>query len=158
MCCCRFPRLVSYVRRQPPLARTQNISDDHPAVEFLNDLETTAYYVDENSSGYILVRRIIHPILRWANLLNCRLKVRCSLCNFFLTQLPRVRPGLSLFATFDGTSHVSFDKQKLSGNVMQRMSMKGCRLLIWVDSVAFNLNLSPSLRLRSTGLYFLVTC
>jgi hypothetical protein len=53
----------------------QNISDDHPAVEILRDLEITAYYVDENSSGYNLARRIIQVILRWADMLNCRLKV-----------------------------------------------------------------------------------
>jgi hypothetical protein len=55
----------------------QNISDDHPAVEILHDLETSAYHVDKNSSGYILrlARCIIKVILRWANMLNCRLKV-----------------------------------------------------------------------------------
>ena len=37
----------------------QNI-DDHPAVEFLHDLETRTYYVDENLSGYILARCIFH--------------------------------------------------------------------------------------------------
>ena len=45
----------------------KNISNNHPAVEFLHDLETTAYYVDENSSGYILARRMIQSILSWAN-------------------------------------------------------------------------------------------
>ena len=55
---------------------TQNISDDHPAVEFLHAMENTAYYyVDENWSGYILAQRIIQAILRWANMLNCRLEV-----------------------------------------------------------------------------------
>jgi hypothetical protein len=56
---------------------TQNVSDDHPAVEILHDLEMTAYYVDENSSGYILrlARSIIDAILSWANMLNCRLEV-----------------------------------------------------------------------------------
>jgi hypothetical protein len=68
----------------------QNISDDHPAVEFLNDLEATTYYVDENSSGYILVRWIIYSILRWVNMLNCRplVKVGASYVLWcFLTQL-----------------------------------------------------------------------
>jgi hypothetical protein len=43
--------------------------DNHPAVEFLHDLETTAYYVDENSSGYIirLARTIVKAILEWAD-------------------------------------------------------------------------------------------
>jgi hypothetical protein len=57
----------------------QNISDVHPAAKFLHDLETTAYYVDDNLSGYILklARCIIQAILRWANMLiqNCRLNV-----------------------------------------------------------------------------------
>ena len=55
----------------------QNISDDHPAVEILHDLETTAYFVDENWSVYILrlARLIIQAILRWADMLNYRLKV-----------------------------------------------------------------------------------
>ena len=53
----------------------QNISDDYPTVEILHDLETTAYYVDENSSSHILARHIIQAILRWANMLNCDPKV-----------------------------------------------------------------------------------
>ena len=55
----------------------QNISDDHPAVEILHDLETTTYHVDKILSGYILrlARWIIQVILRWANMLYCRLKV-----------------------------------------------------------------------------------
>ena len=55
----------------------QNISDDHPAVEILRDLETTAYHVDKILSEYILrlARWIIQVILRWANMLYCRLKV-----------------------------------------------------------------------------------
>ena len=53
----------------------QNISDDHPAVGILRDLETTAYYVDEDMSGHILMRRIIQAILKWADMLNCCLKV-----------------------------------------------------------------------------------
>jgi hypothetical protein len=56
---------------------TQKISDDHVVVEILHDLETTAYYVDENSPGFVLMlaRCIIRAILRWANMLNCHLKV-----------------------------------------------------------------------------------
>ena len=63
------------------LLRAQNISDNHPAVELLHDLETTAYYVDKNLSGYsnrMLVRFIIQAssILKWTNtMLNYRLKV-----------------------------------------------------------------------------------
>jgi hypothetical protein len=55
----------------------QKISDDHPAVEILHDLETTAYYVDNNPSGHILrlARCIIQAILRWTDMLNCRLKI-----------------------------------------------------------------------------------
>ena len=55
----------------------QNI-DDHPAVEILHDLETITYYVDENMSYWMaqVARDIIHAILRWADMLNCRLKVR----------------------------------------------------------------------------------
>ena len=55
----------------------QNISDDHPAVEILRDLETTAYCVNENSSSYVLwlAGCIMQVTLRWANMLNCRLKV-----------------------------------------------------------------------------------
>ena len=49
----------------------QNISDDHPAVEILHDLETIACY---NLLGR-LARCIIQAILRWADMLNCRLKV-----------------------------------------------------------------------------------
>jgi hypothetical protein len=56
----------------------QNISIEQPAI--LHDLETTAYYVDKHSSGYILARRIIFTILKWANMLpvNCHLKVGAS--------------------------------------------------------------------------------
>jgi Ser/Thr protein kinase RdoA (MazF antagonist) len=59
------------------LLYAQNISDDHPAVEMLRDLENTTYRVDNNSSGYILrlAHSIIHVILRWADMLNCNLKV-----------------------------------------------------------------------------------
>ena len=59
----------------------QNISDDHPALEILHDLETTAYYANENSSGHILwlARCIIQAILRWASMLNSRLKVAALL-------------------------------------------------------------------------------
>ena len=55
----------------------RNITDDHPAVEILHDLENTAYLVDENLSEYysILTRYIIQAILRWLSMLNCRLKV-----------------------------------------------------------------------------------
>ena len=55
----------------------QNISDNHPAVEILCDMEITAYYVDKNSSVYILrlARCIILDILRWADMLNSCLKV-----------------------------------------------------------------------------------
>ena len=55
----------------------QNISDDHPAVEILHDLETTSYYVDENLPFYTvkLANRIIHVVLRWADMLNYRLEV-----------------------------------------------------------------------------------
>jgi len=65
----------------------RNISDHHPAVEILRDLEscveTTAYYVDKNSSGYILALCIIQVILKWGNMLICHLKVGagyCALC------------------------------------------------------------------------------
>jgi hypothetical protein len=64
------------------------MSDDHPALEILHDLETTAYYVDINSAGYIhtLARCIIKAILRWENMHNGRLKVGARLavyCGFF---------------------------------------------------------------------------
>ena len=36
----------------------QNISTTHLAIEILHDLGTTVYYVDKNSSGYILARCI----------------------------------------------------------------------------------------------------
>ena len=51
----------------------QNISDDHPAVEILHDLEATAYYGEY--SGYTLGRHFIRAILKWANMLKYRLKV-----------------------------------------------------------------------------------
>ena len=76
----------------------RNISDDHPAVQILHDLETKSYYVDEDMPGYILARQFIGTILRWAGMLGCRLMVRCMYCGFaFLTQLPRV--WLSLIPT-----------------------------------------------------------
>ena len=55
----------------------QNISDNHPAVEFLHDLETTTYNVDKNLSGYIQLQaqHVILAILRWADMVICRLKV-----------------------------------------------------------------------------------
>ena len=61
------------------LLSAQNIPNDHPAI--LHDLETsTAYYVDKNSSGYIVAQHIIKAILRWADKLGgIRLKV-CASC------------------------------------------------------------------------------
>ena len=55
----------------------QNISDDHPAVQVLHELEAKAYYVDINLSHHTLalVLRTFQDILRWANMLNRRLKV-----------------------------------------------------------------------------------
>ena len=55
----------------------QNISNDHPAVEFLRDLEATPYYFDENFLGrkIHLAQHIFQAILRWANKLKCHLKV-----------------------------------------------------------------------------------
>ena len=55
----------------------QNIPGDHPAFEILHDLEATAYSVDKNLSDDILrfARCIIQVILRWANVLDCHLKV-----------------------------------------------------------------------------------
>ena len=55
----------------------QNISEDHPALEILHDLETTSFSVDKNLSFSTLemAQRIIHVILRWTDMLNCRLKV-----------------------------------------------------------------------------------
>jgi len=67
----------------------RNISDDHPAVEILHDLETTAYYVDKNSSDFVLMlaRCIIRAILRWTNMLNCCLKgVAVSVSNVDLME------------------------------------------------------------------------
>ena len=77
----------------------QNIYDDHPALEILHVLETATYYVDENFSDHILSRCVIQVILRWADMLNCRLKVGVALCTlfYFLKQLPR--GSLSLFPT-----------------------------------------------------------
>ena len=60
----------------------QYISDDHPAVEFLHVLETTAYYADKNSD-YTLRRYIIQAILSWANILKNRLKVGASYVLWF---------------------------------------------------------------------------
>ena len=54
-----------------------NISDDHPAVEFLHDLENTAYYVAANS-GCSPEQYIIQAILRWADMLKYSLKVGAS--------------------------------------------------------------------------------
>ena len=72
----------------------RNISDDHPAVAILRDLETAVYYVDDSSSGS-LARCIIQVILRWVDMLNSHLKVvRPMYCGFtFLTQ--RLRVSLS---------------------------------------------------------------
>ena len=50
------------------------IADDHPAVEFLHDLETTVYHVNEISS-YSLRRCIMQDILRWADMQKCHLRV-----------------------------------------------------------------------------------
>ena len=68
-------------------------------MEILRDLETTAYYLDENFSGDILARHTIHAILRWANMLNRSRKVGAPyvLWFIFLTQSPRV--WLSLLTT-----------------------------------------------------------
>ena len=55
----------------------QNISSDHPAVEILRDLEATTYHVDKNILGqkFDLALHIFDAILRWAEMLKCRLKV-----------------------------------------------------------------------------------
>ena len=55
----------------------QNIPNDHPAVEVLRDLEATAYYYNRNLLGerISLVNYTFEAILRWANMLKCRLKV-----------------------------------------------------------------------------------
>ena len=57
----------------------QNVPDDHwhPAVEFLRDLEATAYYHDRNLLGekIHLVNHTFRAILKWADLLKCHLKV-----------------------------------------------------------------------------------
>ena len=59
-------------------------SDDHPAVDFFHDLETTAYYLNESSSSR-LSRLIIESILRWADHLILEV-VRPMYCGFtFLT-------------------------------------------------------------------------
>ena len=58
------------------LVYAQNISNDHPAVEIFQDLETRTYYV-QNLTGH-LEQRIIHTILKWATnvlCLNSRMKV-----------------------------------------------------------------------------------
>ena len=74
-----FPLTSMAIYVQPPriFFSGQDISDNHPAVEILHDLETISYYVDKNSSDYVLrlARYIIQAILRWADMLNCRLKV-----------------------------------------------------------------------------------
>ena len=108
----------------------QNISNDHPTVEILHDVETTAYYVDENLSGYILVQFIIQAILRRVtNMLNWRLNVSAFYFILFflkiLTQLPTssTRVWLSFQRWFDWTS-VSFDEQNLSGNVIHNETWK----------------------------------
>ena len=56
----------------------QDISDEHPAIEILHDLETLTYSVDKDSPFFIFMQAqhiIIHVILRWADMLNCHLKV-----------------------------------------------------------------------------------
>ena len=81
----------------------QNISDDHPAVEFLRDLEATAYYLDKKLLGQklSLARPTFLAILKWADILHCLLKVGAPgplLSIFtFLTQPPRLPVWLSLF-------------------------------------------------------------
>ena len=64
----------------------QNISDDHPAVEILHDLESTVYY----NLPVRLARCIIQAILMWANMLNYRLEVGA--------------PALLVVSIFDATS------------------------------------------------------
>ena len=57
---------------------SQNIPGDHPAVEILNDLDRIAYSrLNANHSHSIpcLVPYTLRPILRWATMLNNRLKV-----------------------------------------------------------------------------------
>jgi hypothetical protein len=90
-------------------------------VEILHDLETTSYYVDKNSPDYILrlARHIIQAILRWANMLICRLEVGCAYCFIaFLNTTSLLGYGYHCFQScFDGTS-VSFDEQNSLGNDM----------------------------------------
>ena len=64
----------------------QNIPDDHPAVEFLRDLEATAYYYDRNLLGekIHLANHTFQAILRWANMLKCCLKVGTPYVLWFL--------------------------------------------------------------------------
>ena len=61
----------------------QYISNDHPAMDFLHNLETKSYYVDKDSLGVTLGGCIMKAILRWANMLKCHMKVCSSMyCGF----------------------------------------------------------------------------
>ena len=74
----------------------QNISDEHPALELILYLETTAYNI---LSGLKLGQHVMFSILRWENKLNCRPNLEVDapylLCFTFLTQFPRM--SLRLF-------------------------------------------------------------
>lgn len=61
----------------PILLCGRSIPGDHPTTEILNDLESASYNVNANwsRSHYNLARWIIRAVLRWADMLNSRLKV-----------------------------------------------------------------------------------
>ena len=95
----------------------QDISDEHPALEFLRYLETTAY---DTLSGFILGRNVMYCILRWENMLNCHpsLEVDASYLLVSLSWHNFLGCGHVRFqGRYYGTS-ASFDNQNLSGNVM----------------------------------------
>ena len=137
----------------------QNIFDDHPAIEILRNLEATAYYLDRNLLGQrlSLARRTFLAILRWADMLNCYLKVGAPhyFAFIFLTQRPRV--WLSLFPVLFWWDECAVWWTKCIGKCYANQQVKG-RILLWAQLILtfFKVKLSFGLR-SSTGSYFLGT-
>jgi len=77
----------------PILLCGKNIPGDHPTIEILNDLESASYNVNANLSRSLhtdLAQWIIQAVLRWADMLNNRLK-GVAISSYNVDLLERVR-------------------------------------------------------------------
>ena len=88
-----FISMIIYAHTGFRDAQDIRVFDDHPVLEIFRGVENSTNYVDKNMLDNILLRCIIQVILRWANMLNCRLRVWASYAPlfYFSDSLPRFR-------------------------------------------------------------------